>query len=276
MNPQLMWHLYRSYFTTEFKSKVFFYLSIFTIIMIIVIKFLLDPVSQAISPADEKSLAFGNFGVFYLLSGMWMDIIIVVFSLRSVKGDFDYKVTPQMLSLPCHRWEYYIAKILGAWSFSGFFFLVMCLVGATWISADQGINVYSFKMLSAFSLTMLRSLTLVIMCSFASLFFSKLVTFASFVFFLPLQSYTNSYFRSNVLKDVAKDLGFFETCGIILHNIFPRLGTIDVFARDQLTRGFIKNPPIDMNFAVEVPHYLGLTLLILLLSLLVFQKRDII
>lgn len=259
-------------FAREIRSKFLFMFSFFTICLIALMTLGLVLFQDFLTENENLKMLVGGklILVVYTIVDFWSTFISIVFGVNAVLSDSENQIMPQILSHPISRTHYLIGRVLGSWLMVGLFYAVSLFLAITIFSITTGEQAFSIEIVYAIFPSMFRCLAIILLSVFASQIFSRVTAMISMGFFVFVLGIANSHFIKNGFGEATGVVAIFKALGLVLHWLFPRIGSMSAMSTD-LTFGTSG----DLNYPLELIHFvifMGIYFFLLFRS---FQKRDI-
>lgn len=271
MHPGKMLTLLSNTIVKEYRNKLLIFFSLLTLLIIAIIYF----VYEYLASNEQMQMAMGSImgselRVLYYIISMWSGFLAAVFGVNAIQSDRDFKVLGQILSFPLKRWEYLLARLVGAWVIIILYY-IFSLTSALIIFNIAGRDLsFDMSILSALSITSLGIFVYLVIAMFFSMITPKIVAgILTLITGFLIQTSNNSFFGES-LSNIFSDLTTWKGVKIFYHYAFPRIGVIfkwsDSFFQDITG---IAQPMLEMT------HFSALTLLWFGILYLVFRTREI-
>lgn len=259
----------------ETRSRLVIFSTVATLVVIICANYVLHYFSFAGEfpfEQGEHSASLYRFWSMIQIAILWNTLLAAMLGVMAIRGDFDFKIIGQILSLPVTRLDYFISRLAGAWLIAMAHYLVSLYLVFTLYSLGgnpfPGFTTQLAAHLGEISMVLLSYILLALLFS---LFLPRVIAFLFTTILLYLGSMANQFFTlSQINQEAISKFDLFNWGAWALHSALPRTGYFKSSAISRLTGEII---PFEL--LPEMLHY-GVTMTILgALAYLVFSRKEI-
>lgn len=279
MNFQTQYLLVLNVIQREIRNKTVLFLSLLTIVALIVgVYFFTGMIPEFVNQdelSSEEVLSFFNASesslkLFLSLLGTWTSLMALFVGSGLIRGDHDSNVLNLIVTLPIRRWEYLLSRFVGGslLVMGLYFFGGLILLSYFSFRAGEliGFGLW-FKTFFPVLMTVIcfTSLTLVFQLFFPALF-SFVISLITVVFI----SQANQNIQQAGLSRFIEDIGVWQGIQLLVHFVFPPVGHWGRIS------GEILNGSSDIQHIIYTTghSFIGCGLVFLFASW-VFSRRDL-
>lgn len=259
----------------EYRSKLILSMGILTLFVLVVENIILNhfPVDvfmfeidpNAVNPAEKK------LAIFYSIITIWSSFLAALVGINTVRSDIEFKVLPQILSLPVSRLEYLMARVIGGWLMVVGYYVASIAAAILYFNTRSGPLSPTLDMTFHLLVTSAILLVYILTGLLFSLYLSRIMSFLSVVILFLMSSLANRYYTLQDLSNFSfSNLDLYSFLGLILHLFLPRVEHLKLWA-DSFAEGVPL--PIDPGFLVI--HYFLSIAFLFWLTYIFFRKREI-
>jgi ABC-type transport system involved in multi-copper enzyme maturation permease subunit len=199
----------------------------------------------------------------------WAAIISVFFGVSAMRSDFQSNIIYQYLSFPISRTTYMVTRLLGTWFIVFSFYLYSYLLTIIlFMSVDKSMAP-TLGQLGSILLMAVYTLSYVGIAFIVSFNLNRLSSFLLMLSIWSLISITNGYFVGIPLNESFNDFNILKALGFPIYWLFPHLGNIQSLASSLLFA-----TKSELNWYIEIPHFLVSMLGVAYLGKYLIQKKD--
>jgi ABC-type transport system involved in multi-copper enzyme maturation permease subunit len=279
MNPKAMGLLILNTIQRELRNKTVLFLSILTLMALLAIfYFLTGVVSGFLGGGDDFSAAELSFfqanestlRIFLSLLGSWASIMALLVGSSLVRADQDENVLGLLLSLPIHRWEYLLARLIGG---------TLLVLGIYLFGSILLLTAFSIKAGAPLGLTLwpqtllpvtMSILSLGVVALLFQLFFPKMICFFFSLFMMVIISRVNLAVGDQGISRFVEELGVLKFMALIIHGFFPPVGNWG-----RLNGSVLNQVASVQDFISPFFHTMVSASLVFIAASFIFKYRDL-
>ena len=261
----------------EYRSKTLLVLFVFTILVVVVSRSLLDFISSASQEGGTTGMAAQGLGlfslnIFYTFIDMWSVLVASIIGVNTLKTDLDHKVGIQLLSFPIRRKTYLFSRLLGSWFIvSCYYIFSLLFAGALFSLSSETFLVGGQFLVALLNSSLIVLSTLIFAMAFSMVLPRFMALIANFMF-MGLISLSNGAFLQKSLREAVAGLDLGSGLLYIVYWIFPRYANLNSFTN----RVLFDSKSLDMgNYLFTVGHFLLFAFLWAWIFSYFFERRDL-
>ncbi len=260
----------------EYRSRLIVSMGILTLFVLVIENYLMNHFSfeaPFFQPdgSEPQNPAEAKLAIFYSIITIWSSFLAALIGINTVRSDIDFKVLPQLLSLPVSRLEYLTARTLGAFFMVLGYYLASIAAAILFFNTQTGPLRPSLEITSHLLITSSLFPVYIIAGIAFSLYLNRIMAFLSTMILLALSSLANRFFTMQDLTNLnLSDLDIFSFFGLVLHLFLPRIEHLRIWA-DAVSQG----APAPISPPLLLVHYALSLAFLFWLTYMAFRKREV-
>lgn len=263
--------LYLNTFHKEYRNKALIFLAVITVVVILSANALLSYLKdEVLSSMSAETVGQQSLMVFYYVIGSWSSFIGIYIGIGAVKSDFDSGALIQLLSFPISRTQYFLTRLLGAFSIVILYYFLSLVLAMILFSIATNNIVFSWGVLGALVFSSMDIFFVILISTFLAIRFGTLKTFVAVIFIMLIMSFSSMEWANREWQMVYKNFGIIDSITFVIYWLMPRLKSISDFSTSMLIGKDFPN-----KWWVDIIHYFGTTLLWSTMFVKSFSKKDL-
>lgn len=254
----------------EYRNKTLIFAIILTLIIILIMRSILalDFFKQE-DVLNAQLIISKALMVFYAIITFWNHILAALLGVNTIKSDFEFGVTEQILSFPIKRLEYLLARLFTVWLLVNAYYLFSLIIAALAFQQATGNYYLSSDLILSYLISSINLIVVITLAVLFSLILNKIQAFILVLIVNFIIGYTNYQFHNTSFEEMFSSVGFMKATGIIIYFLFPHSGTVEKYAKDTLF-----DNATEFNHIFEWGHYTLTFAILLFITYWLFRRKE--